>query len=87
MSSQTNPTPITSPIPRRRSPLLTHHAFAGQDLNLCLTSSLSTKAKSPYTFIMRDIDIDNDYAPPAPPPPSPVNYPRENWSTAYAMRR
>ncbi|OWP00376.1 hypothetical protein B2J93_3926 [Marssonina coronariae] len=71
MPSQTNITPITSPIPRRRSPLLTHPAFDGQDLKLCLASTLSTKDKSPYTFIMRDLDSDNDYAPPAPPPPSP----------------
>ncbi|CZS92376.1 uncharacterized protein RAG0_11351 [Rhynchosporium agropyri] len=83
MPSQT-PTQITTPIPRRRSPLLNNSSF-GQKQDLCLTSYLSTKAQSPYTFVTRDIE--NDYAPPAPPPPSPVNYPSDSWSTACSIRR
>ncbi|KAG4419164.1 hypothetical protein IFR04_007665 [Cadophora malorum] len=84
MPSQT-PTPLTTPIPRRRSPLLTNTSFGQQDISLCLTSTLNSKAQSPYTFITRDNE--NDYSPPAPPPPSPVNYPSESWSTACAIRR
>ncbi|KAI9048585.1 hypothetical protein LZ554_007418 [Drepanopeziza brunnea f. sp. 'monogermtubi'] len=78
MPTQT-PTPITTPIPRRRSPLLTNSAFGHEDINY-LSTSLSMKAKSPYIFVTRDNQ--NDYFPPAPPPPSPVNYPSESWSTA-----
>merc|ERR1711977_209690 len=72
MPSQT-PTPLTTP------------SFGQQDISLCLTSTLNSKAQSPYTFITRDNE--NDYSPPAPPPPSPVNYPSESWSTACAIRR
>lgn len=83
MPSQT-PTPIALPIPRRRSPLLSHPSFV-QDIPLCLSSTLDLKAKAPYTFI--DRAGQNDYSPPAPPPPSPVNFPTESWSTACAIRR
>ncbi|KAH6713167.1 hypothetical protein BKA61DRAFT_675415 [Leptodontidium sp. MPI-SDFR-AT-0119] len=48
MPSQT-PTPLTTPIPRRRSPLLTNTSFGQQEISLCLTTTLSTKAQSPYT--------------------------------------
>ncbi|CAG8949926.1 hypothetical protein HYFRA_00004256 [Hymenoscyphus fraxineus] len=78
MPSQTS-TPIAHPIPRRHSPVLANASF-GQDINLYLSSSLNSKAKSPYTFISRMGE--NDYSPPAPPPPSPVNYPSDSWSTA-----
>jgi len=77
MPSQTTTT-LASPIPRRRSPLLS-------DLSLSLSNTLSNKAKSPYTFILRENG--NDYSPPAPPPPSPVNFPVESWSTACSVRR
>ena len=78
------PTPIALPIPRRRSPLLSNSSF-GQDIPLCLSTTLDMKAKSPYTFV--DRAGENDYSPPAPPPPSPVNFPTESWSTACAIRR
>ncbi|KUJ15752.1 uncharacterized protein LY89DRAFT_587210 [Mollisia scopiformis] len=83
MPSQTSTT-LASPIPRRRSPLLTNSTF-GRDVSLCLSNTLNMKAKSPYTFILRENE--NDYSPPAPPPPSPVNFPMESWSTACSVRR
>ncbi|KAG9239546.1 hypothetical protein BJ875DRAFT_83201 [Amylocarpus encephaloides] len=75
MPSQVS-TPVAHPIPRRRSPLLANPP----DLNLSLSASLNSKAKSPYTFVSR-MD-ENDYHPPAAPPPSPVHYPSDSWSTA-----
>lgn len=83
MPSQT-PTLIALPIPRRRSPILAS-PILGQDDALYLTTTLTTSAKSPYTFITRFDQ--NDYAPPAPPPPSPVNFPSESWSTACGSVR
>ena len=87
MPSQTTTT-LQSPIPRRRSPLLATTSNTNQtpyNLSLSLSSSLSNKAKSPYTFILREDG--NDYSPPAPPPPSPVNFPVESWSTALSHAR
>ena len=75
MPSQT-PTPLTTPIPRRRSPLLTNTSFGQQDISLCLTSTLNSKAQSPYTFITRDNE--NDYSPPAPPGSAPPRRPRRH---------
>jgi hypothetical protein len=77
MPSQT-PTPIDLPVPCGRS-LLTNTSLS-QYVNLCLSQSLDSKAKSPYTFVSPFEE--NDYSPPAPPPPSPVNFPSESWSTA-----